>query len=44
MPSIPLEGKDWTNKSVVEENLLNRPYVGTTPWFGKWKEFFIESN
>lgn len=43
MPSIPLEGKDWTKREVIEENILNRPYHGTTPWFGKWKEFLIES-
>lgn len=43
IPSIILEGKDWTSKACIEENLLNVPYQGTTPWFGKWREFFIET-
>jgi len=43
-PNISLEGKDWTKKEVIQENLLNQPYEGTTPWFGKWKEYFVECN
>lgn len=40
-PNISLEGKNWASRAVLEEHLLT--YEGFTPWFGKWREFYIES-
>ena len=42
-PQITLEGQDWTKSEVIERNLLqDGQNSGSTPWFAKWKEFFLE--